>query len=134
MTKTFINQLSYDVVGCAIEVHRQLGPGLLESVYEECFCEELRFQGFKFERQKRIPISYRSKSLEVDLKLDVLVEELIVCELKAVIDIHPVYQAQILSHMKLLEIPKGLLINFCSDNIVKNTKHFVNEYFSNLHE
>jgi GxxExxY protein len=70
MTRTKINQLVYQIMGCAIEVHRQIGPGLLETVYEECFCEELTFQGLQFQRQKRIPLVYRTKSLMVDLKID----------------------------------------------------------------
>jgi GxxExxY protein len=132
MTKNDINQLAYEVVGCAIEVHRQIGPGLLESVYEECFCEELTFHGIQFVRQMKIPVIYRTKALLVDLRLDVMVEGMIVCELKAAVELKPVYEAQILSHMKLLEIPKGLLINFHSENIVKNTKHFINTHFFEL--
>ncbi len=119
-------------MGCAIEVHRRIGPGLIESVYEECFCEELLFRGLQFERQKRIPLVYRTRLLMVDLKIDVLVESVIICELKAVIELHPVCEAQILSYMKLLQVPKGLLINFHSKNIINNTKHFVNSHFEEL--
>ena len=131
-TKKYINDLAYELVGCAIEVHKQIGPGLLENVYDVCFREELTYQGFQFTHQLKVPIVYRNAALEAQLRLDVLVENLIVVELKSVERSLPLFEAQVLSYMKLLQMPKGLLINFNSDNIAKNTKYFVNEFFSDL--
>jgi GxxExxY protein len=132
MTKKYINDLAFELVGCAIEVHKQLGPGLLESIYEECFCEEVAYRRIKYLRQMSVPVAYKTKKLNVDLRLDVLVENLVVCELKAVETLLPVHYAQVLSYMKLLEKPKGLLINFHTDNISKSYKAFVNEIFASL--
>ncbi|MBS1554206.1 MAG: GxxExxY protein [Bacteroidetes bacterium] len=127
-----INDLAFKIVGCAIEVHKQLGPGLLESIYEECFCEELNHRKLNFVRQVRIPVFYKTRELNIELRLDVLVEDLIICELKAIETLLPVHQAQLLSYMKLLQKPKGLLINFHTDNITKSMIPLVNEYFSEL--
>jgi GxxExxY protein len=127
-----INDLAFKIVGCAIEVHKQLGPGLLESIYEECFCEELHYRKLHFVRQVRIPVIYKTRELDIELRLDLLVEDLVICELKAIETILPVHQAQLLSYMKLLQKPKGLLINFHTDNITKSMIPLVNEYFSKL--
>ncbi|MBL7871148.1 MAG: GxxExxY protein [Cyclobacteriaceae bacterium] len=134
ITQKYINDLAYDLIGCAIEVHKQLGPGLLESIYEECFCEEIKSKQLNFVRQVKIPVTYKNRGLDIDLRLDVMVEGLVICELKAIECMLPVHHAQVLSYMKLLQIPKGLLINFHTDNIVKNYKPFVNEYFALLPE
>jgi GxxExxY protein len=132
MTQKEVNSLTFDVVACAIEVHKQLGPGLLESIYEECFCEELTARKLSYVRQIRIPIIYKNREMDVELRLDVMVEDLVVCELKAIETVSPVHQAQLLSYMKLLQKPKGLLINFHTDNITKSMIPLVNEYFSAL--
>ena len=83
MTQKYLDQLTYKIVGCAIEVHKALGPGLLESVYEKCFVHELRSIGLKTQSQQRIPLTYKGLSLEADLRYDVLIEDLIVAELKS---------------------------------------------------
>ncbi|MFM8912224.1 MAG: GxxExxY protein [Flammeovirgaceae bacterium] len=127
-----VNDLAFEIVGCAIEVHKQLGPGLLESIYEECLCEELSDRDLSFVRQVRIPVIYKQRELDIELRLDVMVEDTITCELKAVESVLPVHQAQLLSYMKLLEKPKGLLINFHTDNITKSMIPLVNAYFSSL--
>jgi GxxExxY protein len=132
MTQREINNLTFNVVACAIEVHKQLGPGLLESIYEECFCEELKLKKLDYVRQIKIPITYKNRELDIELRLDVMVEDLIVCELKAIEAVLPVHQAQLLSYMKLLQKPKGLLINFHTDNITKSMIPMVNELFSAL--
>ncbi len=132
MTKKSINQLAYEVVGCAIEVHKQLGAGLLESIYESCFCHELKSRGFNIIRQMTVPVIYKNIQIQAELKLDVMVNDSVVVELKAVEQIHPIHQAQLLTYMKLLKKPKGLLINFHTDNITRSIKPFVNEYFSAL--
>ena len=112
ITKKFITQMSYEIVGCAIEVHKTLGPGLLESVYEKCFVQELILNGFRVESQIIIPIEYKGLQLDANLKLDLLINNLIIVELKAVEEIHPAYRAQLLTYMKLMKKPQGLLIIF----------------------
>jgi GxxExxY protein len=132
MTKKDITNLSYEIVGFAIKVHRELGPGLLESVYEDCLKYELEKHGYKVEQQKSVPVFYDGIQLETNLRLDLLVENVIVVELKATEKMLPVYEAQLLTYMKLLEVPQGLLINFFTDNITKSMKPFVNEIFRKL--
>ncbi len=132
MTKKEVTQMSYDIVGCAIKVHNELGPGLLESVYEKCLKFELESNGFRVKQQVKVPVSYRGLEMDVDLRLDLLVNSTIIIELKTVENILPIHQAQLLTYMKLLKKPQGLLINFFTDNITRNLKPFVNEYFKEL--
>lgn len=132
MTKKEVNQLAYEIVGCAIEVHKQIGPGLLESVYETCLFYELQIRGFKVIRQLTVPVVYKEIRLEADLRLDLLVNDCVVVELKAVENLIPLYEAQLLTYMKLLQKPKGLLINFHTENITKSIKPLVNEHFAAL--
>ena len=134
MTKREVTQLSYAVTGCAIKVHRALGPGLLEGVYEKCLKHELEKNGFLVKQQLFVPVYYDDLLINTDLKLDLFVNDLIVIELKTVETLLPVHEAQLLTYMKLLKSPQGLLINFFTDNIVKSMKPFVNEYFSLLKE
>ncbi|QXD17172.1 GxxExxY protein [Rhodocaloribacter litoris] len=100
------------IVDAAFTVHRHLGPGLLEKVYEVCFCHELGKRGLRYLRQVAIPIEYDGIVFDEGLRLDVLVEKRIICELKAVDEMHPVWEAQILSHLKLTGLRLGFLINF----------------------
>ncbi len=132
LTKEYVNMVTYDIISCAIAVHKELGPGLLEGVYEKCLVYELRRNTYKVEQQLNIPITFREIKINADLKLDIFVEGLVVVELKAIENLVPLHEAQTLSYMKLLKAPKGILINFCSDNIVKTAKHYVNEYFRAL--
>jgi len=132
MTKKEITQLSYDITGLAIKVHRELGPGLLESVYEQCLIYELESNGYAVKQQLVVNIVYDDLEFESNLKVDLLVEDAIVVELKAVENILPIHEAQLLTYMKLLHKPQGLLINFNTTNLVKSMKPFVNEYFSRL--
>lgn len=104
--------LAGKIVNAAYNVHSKLGPGLIESIYETCFCHELSKAGLNFKRQILLPIIYDSITLESGLKLDVLVEDKIICELKAVESILPVFDAQLLSYMKLARKRLGFLINF----------------------
>ena len=134
ITKQFVNSLSYKIVGCAIEVHKQLGPGLLESVYETCFIDELKSQGFDVKRQVLVPIVYKGKDLGVNLVLDLLINDLIIIELKAVETIIPVFKAQLLSYLKLTNKPKGLLINFHCENIKDHLVPLVTDLFAKLPE
>lgn len=107
-----LNELSGRIIGCCIEVHKALGPGLLESVYEECLSFELNEKGLRFERQKDLPVIYKGVRLNSGYRIDIIVENSVVIELKAVEHILPVHKAQILSYMKLLNSNIGLLINF----------------------
>lgn len=101
-----------EIVDCAYKVHVKLGPGLLERIYEVCFCHELYKKGLKFSSQVKIPIVYDDLKFEEAFRIDVLVEDKVICELKAVNDHNPVFDAQILSHLKLAKKHLGLLINF----------------------
>jgi len=133
MTKKYLDNLSYKIIGCAIEVHKALGPGLLESVYHKCLLHELKLQGIACSSQLVVPVNYKNIELDCSLRLDILVEDLIVVELKAVDFMIPIYDAQILTYMKLMEKPKGTLINFNCINIVKEgQKTFVNELYAAL--
>ncbi len=134
ITKKDVTKLSYEIVGCAIRVHKELGPGLLEGVYEKCLIHELRLNGYDVKSQLIVPIQYRGLALDANLKLDILVNDLVIVELKAVEAINPAYEAQLMSYMKLLEKPQGLLINFFTTNITKSTKPIVNEFFAKLPE
>ncbi len=104
--------LARAIVDCAFRVHSALGPGLLESIYETCFCYELEKKGIPHERQVSVPLIYEGIQLTCGVRLDVLVEKRIICELKAVETLTPVYLAQILTQMKLTNLHLGFLINF----------------------
>lgn len=133
ITQKYIDQLSYAVIGCAIEVHKQLGPGLLESVYEKCLIHELSLQGLDFKTQMLLPLEYNGLVIEAALRIDILVEDLLLVELKSVESFLPVHEAQVLTYMKLMRKPKGILINFNCTNIFKEgQKTFVNEFYRAL--
>ena len=133
ITKKYINELAYKVIGCAIEVHKHLGPGLLESVYEKCFLKELELQGLKYRNQICRPLNYKGLLIDTELRLDVFVEELISVELKAQEGFVPVHDAILLSYMHMLESPKGILINFhCLNIMTGGQKTFVNGFFAEL--
>ncbi len=134
MTKKEVTQLAYNITGCAIRVHKELGPGLLESIYEKCLKHELELNGMKVANQVIIPIEYKGKKFESNLRTDLVVNNKVIVEVKAVQRTLPVHEAQVLSYMKLLKIPQGLLINFHTDNIVKSLKPFVNNYFKDLED
>lgn len=108
----FDSDLTEIIIGSAIEVHRALGPGLLESVYEECLCYELGLRGILFERQKSLPLNYKDIRLEAGYRLDLVIENKIIVELKCVEKILPVHEAQIMTYLRLSKIKTGLLINF----------------------
>ena len=131
-TQKSINQLAYQIIGCAIEVHKEIGPGLLESIYEECLHAELKRSGLNVEKQIGLKINYKGEVLAKKFRIDLMVKNTIVLELKSVEHILPVFKAQLLSYMKLASKPKGILINFHTDNISKNAIHMVNEHFAKL--
>jgi GxxExxY protein len=107
-----LNLVSYDIIGAAIEVHRCLGPGLLESVYLECLCHELRMRNVVFDRDVPVPLHYKGLQLDHSYQLDLIVAGSIVVELKSVEKLHSIHQAQLLTYLKLKRLPLGLLINF----------------------
>jgi len=132
ITQKYVNDIAYKIVGCAIEVHKNLGPGLLESIYETCLIEELSNSGLAVQSQLFLPIKYKKKDLGGILKFDLLVNDLIILELKAVDIMIPLFKAQLLSYLKLTGKPKGLLINFHCENIVEQMVPLVTEKFSKL--
>lgn len=113
------------IVDAAYKVHKKLGPGLLENIYEVCFVHELSKKNLKAERQIKLPIKYDDLTFDEALKLDVLVEDEVICELKAVDKMNPVWEAQVLSHLKLTDNRLGYLINFNVSNIGRGIKRFV---------
>jgi GxxExxY protein len=123
-----VNVLTDQIIGCAIEVHRILGPGLLESVYEECLCYELSQLGLRFERQVHLPVSYKGIKLECGHKLDLVVEDSVVVELKAIDELAPIHQAQLLTYLKTSNKKVGLLINFNVQYLKNGLKRVVNRY------
>lgn len=132
MTKKQITQLSYEITGLAIQVHKELGAGLLESVYEKCLVYELENKGYDVKQQLDIELNYKGLVIETPLRVDILVNDCIIVELKTVQELLPVHQAQLMTYMKLLKKPQGLLINFYTDNITKTMIPLVNEYFKGL--
>ena len=106
------SELTSKIIGCAIEVHKSLGPGLLESAYEECLSYELSKAGLKIERQKALPVVYKEIKLDCGYRIDILVENAVVIELKSVDALNPIHEAQILTYMKFSDKKVGLLINF----------------------
>ena len=131
-SKKEVTQLSYEIIGLAIRVHKELGPGLLESIYEKCLKYELELNGYDVKQQLLVKIDYFDLEFESDLRIDLLINDCVVVELKTVESILPIHEAQLLTYMKLLRRPQGLLINFNTTNITKSTKPFVNEYFTRL--
>lgn len=132
ITKRAVTQLSYDIIGLAIKVHENLGPGLLESIYEECLKNELVKNGYEVKQQLTVPIIYDGVQMSTKLIVDLLVNNCIIIEIKAQEETLPVHEAQLLTYMKVLKKPQGLLINFFTTNITKSMKPFVNEYFNEL--
>ncbi|TVR79714.1 MAG: GxxExxY protein [Chitinophagaceae bacterium] len=133
LTKKYIDDLTYRVIGCAIEVHKQLGPGLLESVYEKCFIRELALQGLRYKQQLWVPLEYKGLELDTELRLDVLVEDVLCVELKSMDGLLPIHDAILLTYMRMLQKPKGVLINFNCVNIFKEgQKTLVNEIYAAL--
>ena len=121
-----LNSLSFKVIGLAIEVHRHLGPGLLESAYQECLYYELKNAGLKVEKEKALPIIYKDIRIDHGYRIDLLIEDKIVIELKTVESFTDVHSAQILTYLKLGEYPLGLLMNFDSKILKNNIKRFIN--------
>ena len=119
------SELSNRVIGCAIEVHRELGPGLLESTYEQCLAHELSLTGITFSIQHPLPVQYKGIRLDCGYRVDVLVEDKMILELKSVDELKGIHEAQLLTYMKLAGISQGLLINFNVRRLKQGLKSFV---------
>ena len=117
--------LSKNIIGAAIEVHKRLGPGMLESAYEECLCYELKLKNLNYERQIPVPIIYKEIKLECGYRMDILVENKIVLELKSIECFNPVHEAQILTYMRFAEKRLGLLINFNVTKLTSGLKRYI---------
>ena len=135
VTKSHLKDLIYQVNGAAIEVHKAIGPGLLESVYHKCMKQELALRHINFVSERLVPVQYKGIDIDTELRCDLFIENVLPVELKAVEKILPVHEAQILTYMNLLNTPEGLLINFNVANIFKEGQRtFVNQLFRELPE
>jgi len=135
ITKSYLDDLIYKVNGAAIDVHIALGPGLLESVYHKCMKHELYLRKINFTSELFVPVSYKHLDLDVCLRCDLFIEDILVVELNAIDGILPIHEAQLLTYMKLLQVPKGLLLNFNTTNIFHSgQKTLVNELYRNLQD
>lgn len=123
-----INEITQAIIGAAIEVHRQLGPGLLESAYRVCLAYELRKRGFEVDEEQPIPVIYDEVKLDCGFRADLIVNGLVVVELKAKSELHPVDKAQVLSHLRLMNLTIGLLINFHVVKLVDGIQRIANNY------
>ena len=133
ITQSYLTDLTYKINGACIEVHKHLGPGLLESVYREALKEEFALREINFKAEFRLDVFYKTKLLNCDFRCDFLIEEIIVLEIKAVKNFDEIHKAQLLNYMGLLKVPKGILINFNVKNIVhEGQQTFVNKYYEQL--
>ncbi|MCD0472148.1 GxxExxY protein [Flavobacterium sp. JAS] len=133
VTQKYLDELSYELIGARIEVHKAIGKGLLESIYHECLKEELIYRKINFVTEMKVPLLYRNKELNADLRCDLFIENCFVAELKSVSEISGIHEAQLLTYMKLLKAPKGIIVNFNCFNIFKEgQKTFVNEHYKLL--
>lgn len=133
ISKKELDELTYQINGAAIEVHKTIGPGLLESVYHKCLEHELSHRGISFETELNVPVHYKMIEIDTVLKCDLLIENAVVVELKSVQNLIPVFDSQLLTYMKLLNVPKGILYNFNSYNLFKDgQKTMVNRLYEYL--
>jgi len=128
-----INELSSKIIGAAIEVHKAIGPGLLESTYEECICHELNLRSLSLERQKSLAVQYKGLKLDCGYRLDVVVENSIILELKSCERIEPIHRAQLLTYLKLSGLNLGLILNFNVTVMRDGIVRIVNELMEQLH-
>lgn len=129
ISKERYEQIGKTILDCAFEVHKELGPGLLESIYEECLCEEIRNKGLKVESQVYLPLVYKGNKLNKNFRIDIFVEDVIILEIKSAIDLYSVDEAQLVSYMKLANVHLGYLINFNVALLKEGIKRKVNKYF-----
>jgi len=133
LTKTYLKDLTYKVTGAAIEVHKRLGPGLLESVYHKCLAKELELRKISFKSEYKIPYNYKGFDLDIDFRCDFLIEDILVLEIKSVEEVAPIHIAKLINYMNLLESPKGLMINFNVESLYYDgQKTYVNEFYKSI--
>ncbi|MCB0292470.1 MAG: GxxExxY protein [Calditrichaeota bacterium] len=125
---TGVNQVTHQIIGLAIKIHRILGPGLLESVYQAALAYELNQAGLRFDKEKSLPAIYEGIKLDVGLRCDFLIEESVIVECKSVRSLHPIDQAQLLSYLRVARLPVGLLVNFNVLVLKDGIKRVVNDY------
>lgn len=132
-TRKQFDELTYEIIGAAIDVHKSLGPGLLESVYHHFMKVALEDRCISYETELKVPVEFNGRTIDAPLRCDLFIEKKIVVELKSVQAIIPVHEAQIITYMKLLRAPKGILLNFYCTNLFKEGQRtYVNEYFKQL--
>jgi len=129
LSKSEYEELGKTILDCAFEVHKELGPGLLESIYEECLCEELRNKGVFVQNQVDLPLYYKGRKTTKHFRIHILVENVIMLELKSIYDIYPIDEAQLVSYMKLADIRLGYLLNFNTILLKDGIRRKVNKYF-----
>lgn len=133
ITQKYIDFLTKEIIGCAIEIHKELGPGLLESAYEKCMVYLLRKKGFKVESQLVVPVKFHELIVEKGYRLDLLVVNLIIVELKSIAEFSPINKAQLLTHLRFMKKPKGILINFhCTNIFYEGQQTLVTQEYSRL--
>jgi len=133
ITKKYLTDLTYRITGAAIEVHKRLGPGLLESVYHKCLEKEFELRGIKFVSEYKIPYLYKGFDLDIDFRCDFWVEDIFVVEIKSCDEVAPIHIAKLMNYMNLLESPKGIMINFNVINLYQDgQKTYVNNLYYNL--
>lgn len=133
ITQSYLTDLTYKINGACIEVHKILGPGLLEKIYHEALKEEFTLRGINFKSEHKVEVYYKGKKLNCDYKCDFLIEDAIVLEIKAVKNFDDIHRAKLLNYMGILKMPKGVLINFNVKNIFhEGQETFVNQYYSSL--
>ena len=120
------NEITYEIRGAIYDVYKDLGPGFLESVYEEALCFELEQRGLKVERQVQVPITYKGNVLKTELRLDIFVENTVIVELKSVEEMKKVFAKQLLTYLRLMDKRVGILVNFNTDDILKSIQRIVN--------
>lgn len=133
LTKKYINELTYKIVGACIEVHKIVGPGLYEDVYHKCLEREFDLLGLKYKSELEIPLIYKESNIDCKVKCDFLIEDVIVLEIKSVEEFHKIHKAQTINYMNLLKVPKSVLINFNVYNLYHDgTETFVSKHFEIL--
>jgi GxxExxY protein len=133
VTKEFVDNLSYEIFASIIEVHKNLGPGLIESIYHKCLAHELKLRNINFTSEASFEFNYKDLNLTTDFRCDLFVENCIMLELKAVQEVIPYFKTKLISQMKIAKAPKGILVNFNVKNIMSEGKFvFLNEHYSQL--
>lgn len=132
MTKRELNKIGYDIIAAAIEVHKEIGPGLLESVYQICLVQELKSRGYLVEQEVQVPILYKGVDVNTILRADIVLNKMFIIEVKATKEYNAIFEGQTLTYMKFLKCPKGIIINFFTNKITDSSVHLVNDIFRNL--